>query len=394
MSPRNETIKARLREIDPLDPGALDATGWERRSEQLLGEILASDPQCAAKEAALPDRRPRLGTQGRLVALAGAAATALALMVVGLPGGGEHKPPVLPALARLAEAAAEQPGPDADLPYLYVKTRDMGISTSVANGRNWSVSGSTVSEKWIAKDGSGRLRRTEAAPVWASPADREAWEAAGGASQFPIETSANAEEAVLQGGCRARLFLRGLFSTSELAEIPTDPEELAAWLEDRVTDPHGGAGAGNGFSIAVRTLALSSELLTNPLASSELRAALYEAEGLIPGIKYLGETRDAIGRPGVAVGAESANSGAPSRYSLIFDPKTSKVLASETTTLKPPAAMPNLRTPVVSEAQLFLEAGNVNSLTELPNGRHEPLGTAQRMDMPKGIICPRQTPPP
>jgi hypothetical protein len=393
MSPRKETIEARLREIDPLDPGALDAAGWERRSEQLLSEIVASDPRWAAKEGALPDRRPRFGPRGRLVAFAGAAVATLALMVVGLPGGGEDRPPVLPALARLAEAAAEQAAPDADLPYLYVKTREMGISTSVANGRNWSVFACTVSERWIAKDGSGRVRRTEDAPVWASPEDREAWEAAGGASQFPVEMSANAEEAVLQGGCRARLFLSGLFSRSELAEIPTDPEELATWLDDRVTGPHG-AGAGNGFSIAVRTLALSSELLTNPLASPELRAALYEAEGLIPGIEYQGETRDAIGRGGVAVGAESANSGAPSRYSLIFDPKTSKVLASETTMLKPPAAMPNLRTPVVSDAHLFLEAGNVRSLTELPNGRHEPLGTARRMDMPKRVICPRRTPAP
>jgi hypothetical protein len=386
MSPRNNKLDARLQEIDPLDP-AFDRAGWEGRSEQLLAEILASDPHHPANESL--HRRPKPGTRGRVVALAGIAASALVLMVVGLPGGGGHKPPVLPALAGVARAAAEQPGPDADLPYLYVKTRDMGISTSVANGRNWSRFVGTISEKWIAKDGSGRLRQTEAAPVWASPADREAWEAAGGAVQFPLETSGHAEEAVLHGDCRGRLFLRGPFTAGELAEIPTDPEELAAWLEDRVTNPNGGAGSGNGFSIAVRTLALSSELLTDPLASSELRAALYEAEGLIPGIEYFGRARDAIGRHGIAVGAESANSGAPSRYSLIFDPKTSKVLASETTMLEPPSAMPNLPTPVVSEAKLFLEAGNVGSMTELPSGRHVALGTAQHMEMPKRVLCPR-----
>ena len=246
-------------------------------------------------------------------------------------------------LERVAEAAAEQPGPDTDLPYLYVKTRDMGIGTSTTGGQTWSTVGSTVSEKWVAKDGSGRLRRTEAAPIWVSPADREAWEAAGGASQFPIEMAPHSEDTVLQGGCLARLYLGRVFSSSELGEIPTEPPELAAWLEDRVTDPNAGAGAGNGFSIAVRTLALTAEILTDPLASPELRAALYGAEGLIPGIEYFGQAEDSIGRSGVAVGAESANSGTPSRYSLIFDPKTSKVLASETTMLKPPSAMPTLR---------------------------------------------------
>jgi hypothetical protein len=336
--------------------------------------------------------RPRFTNRGRFVALSGLVAVALALMVVGLPGGGKRKPPVLPALARVAEAAAEQPGADTDLPYTYFKVRDMGISTSEANGQTWSVYTSSIEERWVGKDGSGRRRDIGAAPVWASPADRQAWEAAGGTSRFPIEESAHAEEAVFRGGCRARLYLGRWLSASELTEIPTDPEDLAAWLEDRVTDPHGGAGAGNGFSIAVRTLALTSEILTDPLASPKLRAALYEAEGLIPGIEYFGRTKDAIGRPGVAVGAESANSGAPSRYSLIFDPKTSKVLASETTMLKPPSAMPNLPTPVVSEAKLFLESGDVSSISELPNGRHVPLGTAPQMEMPKRVVCPRLSP--
>ncbi len=383
MNSKSEKLEAQLRAIDPLDREALGAERWQRRSEQLLAEILASDPRGGPARSAARRMRPRLTARGRFVALAGLVGVALVLMVVGLPGGSEHKPPVLPALARVAEAAAEQPAPAADFPYTYFKTRDMGVSTSEANGQTWSVYASSIEERWLGKDGSGRRRDIGAAPVWASPADRQAWEAAGGASQFPIEESAHAEEAVFRGGCRARLYLGRWLSASELTEIPTDPEDLAAWLEDRV------AGAGSGFSIAVRTLALTSEVLTDPLAGPELRAALYEAEGLIQGIEYFGHTKDAIGRPGIAVGAESANSGAPSRYSLIFDPKTSKVLASETTMLKPPSAMPNLPTPVVSEAKLFLESGNVASVTELPNGRHVALGTAPQMEMPKRVVCPQ-----
>jgi hypothetical protein len=363
-----------------------------------IEDLLASDSAIRARRRALEDeltlaapsrKSPSPDVPRRIVALAGCAAISiLVLMVIGLPGGGTRKPPVLPALARVAEAAAEQPGLDTGLPYTYFKTRDMGISTSEANGQTWSVHTSTVEERWLAKDGSGRLRTRGAAPVWTTPADQEAWEAAGGASSFPLETSPHSEESILRGGCRARLFLGRWLSPGELAEIPTDPEELAAWLEGRVTDPHGGAGAGNGFSIAVRTLAFTGEILADPLASPELRAALYEAEGLIPGIESFGRAKDAIGRDGVAVGAESANSGAPSRYSLIFDPKTSQVLASETTMLKPPSAMPDLPTPIVSEAKLFLEAGSVGSRTELPDGRNAPLEPTHHMEMPSHLVCP------
>lgn len=68
-------------------------------------------------------------------------------------------------------------------------------------------------------------------------------------------------------------------------------------------------------------MALIAELLQNPFAPPDLRAALYEAEALVPGIENLGPARDLLGRKGIAVGARSANSGAPTVYSLIVDPR-------------------------------------------------------------------------
>lgn len=130
-----------------------------------------------------------------------------------------------------------------------------------------------------------------------------------------------------------------------------------ARLERRVNS---GEEARNGNPLPVKTLTLVAELLNNPLATPELRAALYEAEGRMPGIEYLGEATDAIGRRGVAVGVESANSGALTLYSLIFDPKTSQVLAYEQKPRETAPASPGEIDP--PSAKLFIESGRTRTL--------------------------------
>jgi hypothetical protein len=242
-----------------------------------------------------------------------------------------------------------------------MKTREMTTDTSVAGGQAWSVYDSSINEEWVAKDGSGRVRRVSTAPRWVSPADREAWEAAGRIEFLAHGWAAHSEEEGVPAGHFGQLF-----GGIKLSEIPTDPRELAAWLENRVTDPKANGGAGNGFPVSVRTLTLASEILNDPLASPELRAALYEAEGLVPGIEYFGKATDAIGRHGLAIGAESANSGAPTRYSLIFDPTTSQVLATEQMRLKPPSGLPFEPAPLLTDAKLFLASGTTGSTTSTP----------------------------
>jgi len=153
---------------------------------------------------------------------------------------------------------------------------------------------------------------------------------------------------------------RSVYAAPALSKLPTDPAELAAWLEHQVARPE--YSAGNGFPVSVRTLTVVAELLSNPLASPELRAALYEAEALIPGIESYGEASDAIGRQGVAVGAESANSGAPSRYLLIFDPESSQVLGTEQIWLRPPPAFKGEEPNQLADATLFLESRGADSL--------------------------------
>jgi hypothetical protein len=356
---RSKTLERELASIDPLaeeDPRHL-ASGPAQ--EELLRTILVSRPGGSGGTARTARRLfSMLSRRGRLAIGVPALTAVLFVSVVGIPGGGEGTPATLPALAKVAEAAADQPAPDTALPYRYQKTQSMYLDTAVwSKTLAWSYFESEIDEEWIAKDGSGRRHRVVAPVKFAGPEDREAWEAAGRPDFQPHAWSVYTEEETLRPGEDDRLY------EAELAGVPVAPAAILDLL-DRVTR------SGNGFSPAVRSLNLVSEILNDPRATPELRAALYEAEGRVPGVEYLGRATDAIGRPGVAIGAESANSGAPTRYELIFDPETSQVLATEEITLEPPVAFPHQKTPVLSGAKLFLESGGVRSVGEKPGDWH------------------------
>lgn len=359
---QEKMLEENLASIDPLAGVDLDRLVSGAEADELLTAILSISPQEGRSQQDAPTRALPIAWRRSILAALTVAAVAFLGLIVSLFGSGNSAPGTLPALARIANAAAAQPAPVTDFPYRYVKTREMNTNTSVAGGQAWSVYDSSTNEEWIARDGSGRVRRVGAPPRWVAPDDRKAWEAAGRISFLAHGWGFHVEEEDVPVGH----FNHQVMGASELSDLPTDPTELAAWLEDRVTDPKANAGAGNGFSVSVRTLTLAADILNNPLATPGLRAALYEAEGLIPGIEYLGSTTDAIGRRGVAVGVESANSGAPTLYSLIFDPRTSQVLAAEEMMLRPPSGLPAEKTPRLTSAKLFIESGGVDSLSDKP----------------------------
>ena len=341
-----------------LDPARVEEQNFEGPAAgELLAAILASDPQEKRRTGRVAPGRSlsRPGSRRAFVAAA-VGAMALTAAIVGLPGGGGGDHGTLPILDRVAEAAAKQPPLDTSLPYFYTKTQGTYTDTSVWDREHvWSTYKTQVTETWVAKDGSGRRVTSSTAPQFVAAKDREAWIGAGKPS---FETdgfhSSTDTESFPPGS-----FSDHPYSGTQISQIPTDPDELAQWLQDKATDPKAGAGAGNGFSVAVRTLTMVSDLLQNPFATPELRAALYEAEGQVPGIEYLGRASDEIGREGIAIGAESANSGRPTIYSLIVDPNTSQVLASKEDPLDPKARP--------SETD-FITSGTTSSLTQAPSG--------------------------
>lgn len=347
MKPRD--AERALAGANPVGETALRGLLLAAGEEELLAAIVAE----TRLEPVRPRVSPRSGRRLAFVATA-AAALAAAAVVIGVPGGEEVGPGSgLAALDRVAVAAAEQPAPAPELPYGYLKTRGTYVDTTAYGGEAWSTYRSEVVETWATPDGSGRRRTVALVPGFVSPADREAWERAGRPSFLAHGWERHVGTESFPPGSFAGSDSLG----ADLADLPTDPEDLSRWLIDRVSGP-----AANRFPLSVRTLTLAAELLQNPFAPPQLRASLYEAEALVPGIEDLGPARDELGREGIAVGARSANSGAPTVYSLIVDPRTSEVLATEQTQLRAPAALPELDQPLVISSTVYLESGRTASI--------------------------------
>jgi hypothetical protein len=307
--------------------------------------------------ASSAESRPRRGAyRKRAFAAVAAAAIAALALVIGLPGGVSGNHDALAALNEVAEtAAATQPTtPTGDRPYLYLKTQFMSVDTSVANGTAWSVYKSETKEEWAANDGSGRRLVVEEQPKFVGPVDRANWEAAGMPNFLPADGGARTTESSLPAGT----FDDG-FPDKELSALPTEPSALSEALRQRAENIHSDVPTPAG------TLELIGEILRNPAASPELRAALYEAAALVPGIEYLGEKVDVTGRTGVAVGLVSAYSGQRTLYSLIYDPSSSEALAMEATALES-AAFADTEAPFVTSATIYLASGSANSLSSTP----------------------------
>ncbi|HEX6780987.1 MAG TPA: hypothetical protein VF125_03045 [Solirubrobacterales bacterium] len=254
---------------------------------------------------------------GAIAALSLAAALLGASAAAALPGAGTS--------AARDDAHVSQP-------YTYLKARGTYRNTTVYGGRSWSVYEPTVVERWIAADGSGRQRQLSLEPRFVSPADRQAWEAAGRPRFLAHGFRTHVGDESLPAGS----FPERQYGTEMLTSMPDDPAELAGWLRDRVHDREFG-GAGNGFPDSVKTIELVGDLLANPVATAAKRRSLVQAEVLVPGVEDLGPVREEAGRSGAAIGARSANSGIDTVYSLVFDPETAEILAAESRMAAPPA---------------------------------------------------------
>jgi hypothetical protein len=348
---RNE-LPAALAAANPITPAEELSPSLERAAFALGDAILSYRDdevvQPAPDHRRDPDRQASRGRRDRptprlaLGALALAAVVIIGLLI-GLPDGGHGGDRVAGVLDNVAAAAAAQPSAAADLPYSFLKTREMSVVTTVAHRKAWSVFESKTREEWAAEDGSGSLRVVADKPRFVGPRDRAEWEAAGKPNFLAhgFEGGQTEDHAVPAGT------LGG-----SIEGLPTDPGMLATRLRGEAEGHHGQV------PVAAATLDLIAEDLRDPDASPELRQALYEAAEQVPGIEYLGEKTDPEGRSGDAVGVTSSYSGAPEVYSLIFDPKTGEVLATETTLLAP-AGFADSQGSLVLAATVYLDSRKV-----------------------------------
>ncbi|MBS1878593.1 MAG: CU044_5270 family protein [Actinobacteria bacterium] len=348
MNQTTDNLISQLRALDPARAENLDRPLWDAAADELLASILAADPSAPPPVAApTSGGRRRWWTSKRVLAPAAVAATVAAVLAIGLPGGGEGGGAVV-ALDRVASAAAAQPPVADQLPFGYLRTESTFMDTSFAKHRSWSVYQPEIREEWSAADGSGRVRILEGAPRFVGPGDRAAWEAAGRLKFLTHGFAAHSEEQAVPAG-----------TFPDVSGLPVDAGALAAALRAEAEK------SGGGGPLAARMLELIANDLENPGASPDLRKALYEAVAQIPGIEYLGDATDQTGRKGVAVGVRSSYSGGATLYSLIYDPGTSEVLATEKTALGEVSYADGGSRPVLAWTA-YLSSGRVRSLSSTP----------------------------
>jgi hypothetical protein len=225
----------------------------------------------------------------------------------------------------------------------------------------------TTKEVWTAADGTTRVRETLGQIEFLSPADQRRWEAAGSPPPFEYDP---AEHHVERDGAGrpykefASRNWRGqhVFSAvPKLFSLPTEAAALRLAIEGQPPgSPPAAASSDNGRTTIQRLL----EILTEPVTSPELRAAAFEALAEIPGIGHEADATDAAGRHGEALTWVNER-GFGQR--VIFDPRTSQVLADAEMIFRPPAthdydAPP--KTPYRETA--YLSSGIVDSASEVP----------------------------
>jgi hypothetical protein len=289
--------------------------------------------------------RPRWVAPRRLIAACVALAAAITAVVEVLPRGDEA-PRVLGLNAIAATAAGAPstvPGPGE---YAYTRQRYKIAGESGACTMEW----------WIAHDGSGRLQRSGRQ---CSPLLRN--------SGHDVEFTGDGFDARFGPGEATRmhvaLALPGITASPE--DLPTDPHRLEAALFDVLSgladfnsDP---AHRSHGM------LQMVDQVLANPLASPTLRGALYRVAGRLDGVKLRHGVTDPAGRRGSALTLErTMTPDAPPccrlsmRHDLIFDPATSRSLASRTT------IDPGRELPPSTAYHLYLEQATVDSLDARP----------------------------
>jgi len=252
---------------------------------------------------------------------AGAAAASLAIIVV-LSGGarpGADAVRALEAAASVAEAHAAPARRAADGRYAYFRLTVADVVT-VAGREPWSVLRPTQVEQWVAPDASGRVVERSLPPEFPGRRDRRRWREQGG-SAFRYSAS---DQRYRPG----ELAARADDNLPATRELPTHPDQLEVVLRRS-------ARKSADVPENVKVLELAGLVLAQAGSSPELRAALYRVVSRIEGVELIGSMRDPRGRVGTAVAIESDYSGARTRHTLIFDPRTSQPLAQTTELLEP-----------------------------------------------------------
>jgi hypothetical protein len=221
-------------------------------------------------------------------------------------------------LLRLAAQASRQPTDPTRGRYGYVKTAGWYLDTQVAARNATSTVVPSMTESWTAADGSGRVLK-RALPALPGP--------------HLIDAPA--------GQVLDDFNLRAGRRIYPLA-VSTTPRILTRELA---------VGHPTSIGPVERFVAVTDLALDRPI-SPRLESAVLRVLARSPGLIDSGEVTDRAGRPGIAVSLDSRYSGLPTRYTLIFAPRTARLLGEEETLLGKPG-----EAPVVAARRCYWDLG-------------------------------------
>ncbi|MDX6480297.1 MAG: hypothetical protein QOG85_807 [Gaiellaceae bacterium] len=241
-------------------------------------------------------RRPR----ARVFAFAAAPVAAAVILGIVLLGSSAVAPsPAAAALNRLAHLIAAQPLDVGPGQYLYVDSKNDyssfdGDCQIVRNRRR---------QIWIGADGSGLIRETAGPAQYTSPADRAACLRDDPTGIYQSGGTSNdwyAPQCLSLGPAHG-----------DWSKLSTDPQTLLQQMRE----------LDGGLPTAAEDFVHVGDFLRETNAPPDVRAALYQAAGLIPGVRLLGTVQDHDGRPGLGIAYDNSE--------LIFDSQTGELLAEQ-----------------------------------------------------------------
>lgn len=293
-----------LSEVNPVTPERARGLLSDAQAAAALQRIVANPPAPEARAA----RRHRLPALVAATAASGLVAWAI------FAGSGEQAQR-FPALEQAAAAAQALPPPAlAAGSVRYERWSAADLVTVADRDDPHSALVERRVESWADPSGRALIRAQPGSPRFLGPADEAAWRAAGSPSLSAPGVSETEVEA-------------SIADLERLTDRAGEPRRLLDAVRTR-----GGPVIGDD---PAQSLVRIGDLLRDPAASPELRAGLYRALALVPGIEVDARAIDPLGREGVSFGVVSAGSGARTRTRLVFDPRTSRLLAEETVLLEP-----------------------------------------------------------
>lgn len=305
----------------------------------ILSELGDQLTRAFAAEAA-PEPRTSRTKRRRRFALAGAVAVA-GLAVAGVLGfrtAANPQPALAATMDRLAHIAASQnwtgiPGPGQ---YLYTESEGLDGNDRIAGGKECQTQDVEHRRVWIANDGSGALEDIRDHSQFTSAAD------AATCAAMHITPSS------MDSTARTRFGPGGLSEpTTSWHALSTDPATLLTQIHKLDGGP----------DTPAEEFGNVADFMRESSAPPAIRAALYKAAALIPGVELMGSQTDPAGQTGLGVAYDTQGT----TQELIFDQQTARLLAevdTDDSTGKPTYWAAYLQQKIVDSVPNFPSAGS------------------------------------